>query len=294
MNITKHEGKYYREVQRKARKGEFIKVVKVGCHDPGLSIGDVQKVVAECDVYVETNTRNGFYDVNSSEYIVLEPIVCMTDEPHPEIAEGSTFVVVDDTDLYTFRTGDIIMLVENDKSSSPWFKSTTYPHNCCYWHCISPLNIIYKDNGYTKSFSVDGETEIKPKQEDHKQIVMEPIARAGENIKCGDLLVLHDDGKAYRAEPKKRTYTAEQIQEAKDIVYRIIASTTPDKAYAFDRHSNRTLCRLLSNEGNKKWVEIGCNRAKCSPNDEWQDDVGKCVAICKLTGEPMPKWVRGE
>ena len=95
--------------------------------------------------------------------------------------------------------------------------------------------------------------------------------------------------------PVKRVYTAEQIQEARDIVYRIIAECTLSGiAYAFVRLGNKTLCRQLSSVGAKIWHEIKCVRAECLDTDTWNDDVGRCVALCKLTGEKLPKWVRNE
>jgi hypothetical protein len=335
MNITKHEGKYYQEVARVAKVGELVKIVAITQrHTPQICVGDIHLVTgipAGCGD-IETD-RDNVFSLQDREYVVLEPLTVMTDEPHPEIAEGSTFVVVDDKNLWSeMSKGDIITLTENDNSKAPYFSNNK---RIVVWNCLSPLNIIYKDkaepkncdtcayeenlmcnwpcaccsnfanykpkeakqDGYVKSFSVKGETEIKPKG-------------YGRCSECGHLGDIHADQFCKECKhltstkdnwtpippvtPTKRTYTAEQIQEAKDIVYRIIANTTPEKAYAFDRRSNRTICRLLSNEGNKKWVEIGCNRAKCPPSDAWQSDVGKCVAICKLTGEPMPKWVRGK
>jgi hypothetical protein len=31
----------------------------------------------------------------------------------------------------------------------------------------------------------------------------------------------------------------------------------------------------------------------CSDSDEFQPDIGRMVACCKLMGEPLPEWVKG-
>jgi hypothetical protein len=93
-------------------------------------------------------------------------------------------------------------------------------------------------------------------------------------------------------EPVKRTYTPEQIAEARDIVYRImIDKTTFGITYAFERCGNVMYCRTLSSEGAKMWREISCGRADCPDNTEWQDDVMRMKALCKLTGESCPAWL---
>jgi hypothetical protein len=283
MNITRYNNRYYKEVARKAKVGEIIRLL--------VGQGDVEKddILQIVDAKEWGNKLPRYRDASgcyleNDEYVVLEPLTVMTDAPHPEIAEGSTFVVVDDRDSAgAVSTGDVVTLTNNDGTKVPHFDSD---EKLLLWRRLSPLNIIYKDApkqetvtiyGYNDSGSPVAEAVPVPGVSKTKFKSINPKPTVCPT--CGQPL------------PQKRVYTAEQIREAKDIVYRIVASATPDKAYAFDRRGNRTLCRLLSNEGNKTWVEIGCNRAKCSPNAEWQDDVRKCVAICKLTGEPMPKWI---
>jgi hypothetical protein len=113
--------------------------------------------------------------------------------------------------------------------------------------------------------------------------------------------------------PIKRVYTAEQIQEARDIVYRIMTSqksflsairlyTYPPNSITYldvkdaqNKSKPRTIAKLIFEHlSDCDWSEARRSIAFCHDNDEWNDEVGRMVAICKLTGEKLPKWVRGE
>ncbi|HET7616080.1 MAG TPA: hypothetical protein VFK27_03900, partial [Bacillales bacterium] len=73
--ITKHEGRYYREIKRKAREGELIKIV-APFEASDYSIGYIAQVYASSfDGIVFFKDTLG--DPNSAylhEYLVLEPI----------------------------------------------------------------------------------------------------------------------------------------------------------------------------------------------------------------------------
>jgi hypothetical protein len=111
-------------------------------------------------------------------------------------------------------------------------------------------------------------------------------------------------------EPAKHRYTPEQEQEARDIVYRLVMKQdctvaiylrTEKTNYldAFDRPNygrphTIAIQLLRASEATHDWIEDCRAVAFCSPHDEWSDDVGRCVALCKLLGEPLPVWIRGD
>lgn len=80
-----------REVSRKAKVGEFIRIVtkENGTHYPELKIGDIHKVVRMgCFDKVVTDKRNTFSDEETSEYVVLENY--NPEKPMPAISIMST------------------------------------------------------------------------------------------------------------------------------------------------------------------------------------------------------------
>ena len=145
------------------------------------------------------------------------------------------------------------------------------------------------------------------------------------HIKAGDLVTLQKndgtrcpfftapDGRVIAiwwellAPPSKHRYTPEQEQEARDIVYRLMMGLPCinvvkitclqehflDPIDRINRDKPHTVARLLGTFGNPKpmWSEEKRAVSFCQPNDEWADDIGRMVAICKLLGEPLPKWV---
>jgi hypothetical protein len=131
------------------------------------------------------------------------------------------------------------------------------------WYRLSPLNIIYKDKP-TKQY-----TEIRCKE-------------------CGQV-VAYDE-----VIPQKRVYTAEQIQEAKDIVYRIMTNLIGGVTIDFLFLGKVTKCVKLIYKGNNDWTETESAKVRCSDGDEYNRDIGMMVAICKLTGTDCPSWVRGK
>jgi hypothetical protein len=258
MNITKHEGKYYREVKRVAKVGELVKVVSTDAKRPvkdTYQLGDIFTADPKNTIYP------GYVFISAGqltadEYVVLEPLTVMTDEPHPEIAEGSTFVVV-------YRAGDVqqgrVVTLSRNDDEKPLFENNRY---WLSWYHLSPLNIIYKD---------------KPKTIDFKVTYCEH---------CGHVMSVEEL-------PVKRVYTAEQIQEAKDIVYRLMTKSK-NKTYAFQTDGKETICKAIYRNGRAGWSEGSRATAICSDGDMWSCTVGQLVSICKLTDTDCPSWVRGK
>lgn len=95
--------------------------------------------------------------------------------------------------------------------------------------------------------------------------------------------------------PAKHRYTPEQEAEAREIVYRLM-TRRPDRAYRFRSYQNdsrRTYATEYTVEQGYI-VSENNNYTRCSPNDEWSDDIGRMVAISRLLGEPLPEWIRGD
>ena len=112
----------------------------------------------------------------------------------------------------------------------------------------------------------------------------------------------------YKSEQKgKHSYTAEQIAEAKRIVLDALkdlyqnckgsivfgtAETNPNiiRAYFFSKDETR----MRSNKGERVALEaqnVGYASAKCSSNDEPNEWIGKCVALCKALHKPIPAFI---
>jgi hypothetical protein len=119
----------------------------------------------------------------------------------------------------------------------------------------------------------------------------------GEDVKCGQLLEIKDDGLAYRAvaEPQKRTYTNEQIQEAKDIVSRLTMDMIDNqKIPMFKFDGDKTTCKVMYTGNLHGEFSYEKGTATCSNNDTFNRWIGRMVALCKALGEPLPKWVIGD
>ena len=119
------------------------------------------------------------------------------------------------------------------------------------------------------------------------------IGTAGEDLKAGDLLMIDKNGYLVKHRVEKRKWTNEQIQEAKDIVYGFCTNIAYGYAITFVITGEKTLARKIQDIGRKTWTEVSCNRSTPSPNDEYNIEIGKMVACCKLLHESLPKWVLG-
>ena len=60
------------EVRRKAKVGEYIKIVEKGNHGPWLVVGDIHKVTNVTERYIDTDKGNVFQNRETNEYVVLE------------------------------------------------------------------------------------------------------------------------------------------------------------------------------------------------------------------------------
>ncbi len=65
----------YVEVNRQAKVGELIKIVKKGAHGPELNVGDIHRVTGKANSgTIGTDKGNRFIGTEHNEYVVLEPV----------------------------------------------------------------------------------------------------------------------------------------------------------------------------------------------------------------------------
>lgn len=121
-----------REARRKAKVGEYIKIVKEGDHDPVLQIGDIHKVT-NTEIYkVETDKDNIFYNDKTDEYVVLENYNPEKSEPveptqpkdeylsykkvkrRAEVGEYMLVVNAENVPGDDYKNGDIIKCISRD------------------------------------------------------------------------------------------------------------------------------------------------------------------------------------
>ena len=158
----------------------------------------------------------------------LEPLTPMTDEPHPEIEEGTKFVVIKKMSL--LEIGNIVTLVENDNTNMPMFSFGNHTR-WLYWKTLSQI------------------------------------------------------------EPLKHRYTADQIEEAELVIGKIVAGLSDFDSIFFPtvRDGKTTQAQLNKGIG----VSFEGAIAKCSPNDEFNQTIGRMVALCKATDTELPEWIKG-
>lgn len=100
----------------------------------------------------------------------------------------------------------------------------------------------------------------------------------------------------------KHRYTDSQIEEAKRIVLDTIREYAEKREYIlFDsmgKHADN-YCGYLISKGSQTDFDDGeftasgvkAGESKCGPNDEPNEWIGKCVAVCKLLGKQIPRFI---
>jgi len=165
------------------------------------------------------------------------------------------------------RVGELVLIVDGDGHGNPV-------------GTVGKVKYVYEITPTTGWIDIEfGDGCIRLEQ----YVVLAPVTMSNEPHppvcpSCGQIL------------PVKRTYTAEQIEEAREIVYRLMTAEN-NEAICFFRHGQKTGVRKLVNKGDKVWFEKSTNKAECSDTDECQDDIGRMVALSKLTGTPLPEWL---
>jgi len=224
---------------------------------------------------------------------------CLSDEPHPEFKIGDMFRVVKKG--FCVEVGDVAVLSENDGTRCPFFNiENGEPQVAISWKFLIPIVEDQNPGENLKSKSTKQITDVW--FEEVKDFVRRQPTITYKKIVMG-----------YCGEEKPATkyaYTQEQIQEAKEIAYRLLCNPglgcciltrlyeyggCYDKKDEKNERRKHTLAILIkiSFDG-LRYQEEKRSVAFCSPNDEFNEDVGRMVALCKLLENPLPKWVKGE
>ena len=110
------------------------------------------------------------------------------------------------------------------------------------------------------------------------------------------------------AKKEKRKYTSGQISQAKAIATQIMFTPVGCSAILLRRYINagaydskdsenkgtpRTIAILFGLAPFLTYAEEKRAVAVCCEDDEWNEDVGNMVALCKLMDRDMPAWVHG-
>lgn len=81
----------------------------------------------------------------------------------------------------------------------------------------------------------------------------------------------------------KHRYTDEQIAEAQRIIGEIVASLPDWNNYAFSRHDDITF--MYEND------QLTDRGARCFKTDEYNQTIGRMIALCRHVGRPLPEWL---
>lgn len=84
---------------------------------------------------------------------------------------------------------------------------------------------------------------------------------------------------------QKHRYNAEQIAEAQRIIGEIVANMGEHTGIDFWRANNTTCVKIE----NQIFRRMDCSN--CSPNDEFNQTIGRMVALCKVTNTKLPDWI---
>ena len=292
----------------------------------GLKVGDVI-TLDEND-----NTRDPWFMMNGHRYcenwenlapVEAEPTQAspLYRQPYPHFVEGTSFRVVRVDPGDVCKVGDIVVLHENDNTHDPWFKMPSGDISCLFWDQVAPIET--KEEPKRVPMTNVPHPEIK---EGAKFVVLE----AGCGFNVGDIVTLHHNDQTVNPHFKRDTdahmayahwgylapidtehrYTEKQKQEARDIVYRLMTRRDPliavqtctfpggyldlkDSGNKDRPHTVAILIERMYESSPRYWREAGRAVAYCSPGDEWSDDIGRMVALCKLLDKPLPGWIHG-
>ena len=75
-----------------------------------------------------------------TQYPDWQKLTPLPHEPRPDEKIGAKFVIVDEEYRSYFKLGDIVELVENDKTTNPYFKLIgKLDESCCFFQSLAPL-----------------------------------------------------------------------------------------------------------------------------------------------------------
>lgn len=87
----------------------------------------------------------------------------------------------------------------------------------------------------------------------------------------------------------KRSYTVEQIKQAKELLGQMMVEALGDKATGvmFVRKKKNITCLLNADDID----DISSGKATCNKQDEFNTWIGRCVSICKALHKPIPAFI---
>ena len=332
-NTTTYNGRQYREVKRKAKVGELVKVTNRR-GDRCFENGDVCKVLKDymflrirtkknSDFGEEPPTcRQPFSLIGDNEYVVLEPIE--KEQPKPFSKEfykkhNNDWLCGDCGHWNRDNVGWCVKCHDehNHKQDKPM---TDEPHpdiarrstfrvvidtGSCLYENGDILQLTENDNSKCPYF--------KNKTKDDRLVVCHWYRLIPINIIHKETTkdIINNIGKIPKEQYTfKRTWTDAEITEAKRYVADKMYSLTKDGQfilfYTCKAHPGKTVAQLFQvgdeivfggfavKDLKITGEEIKTVIAKCCDTDTFNDDIGKMIAVCKLFNEPYPTWIRGE
>lgn len=241
-----------KEVKRNAEVGEYIKIVKKLAEDDPYETGDIFKVIRKSDWFV------GDVRVNSE---------CKDD------------VYVDKLE-YVVLEG-----YKPEKAESP-----AEPKEERRKAKVGDTIRVLKDNGGPVTAGSVWE------------VTATDFNLGVKNGKSGGGYVVSRDNYVVLS-PGKHRYTDSQIAEAKRIVLDIIREYAEKVSYVLFNKSedSKEVTAFVTNSESRLGAVPGADVlsvigfatgvAKCSPNDEPNLWIGKCVALCKALRKPVPRFI---
>lgn len=93
----------------------------------------------------------------------------------------------------------------------------------------------------------------------------------------------------------KRKWTEEEISAAKEISHKIILELYDNFVFpVFYQPTDNNIMVDIDfghNFGKDRNYKKTVAYANCSKNDEYNVEIGRCVALCKATGKPIPEFI---
>lgn len=246
-----------KEVKRPAKLGEFIKAIRVDCADEGrFRVGAILKVTSVPDEGFWKGKavcyNNTYCVIKHDQYIVLEGY-------SPDKAESPAEPKEENQKA---KVGDTIKVLKDN--GGPVTKGTVWEVTR-----IDSCRLTVKNEKYSGNYAVN----------------------------LDNYVVLS---------PGKHRYTDSQIEEAKRIVLDIIREYAEKDEQITIHHVKDSIAEyeavIIHHDTDISAVPVcyGKKRyffdseyavSKCGPNDEPNEWIGKCVAVCKLLGKPVPRFI---
>ena len=326
---AKHSKAKVREVKRKAKVGETIKVVKAQCN-PTYENGDiltVRRISPGGGVWVKDFSGGEAY-LCDSEYVVLENCK-VTDSKSKEVkrkAKVGEYVKMLDTDagyckddiceviaLYKGGDGDVFIRTKEMQSSYDAVDASR-PIEQPFSYAMQSEYVVlegYKPEQEEPTKAKVGDT-IKILKDNCGKVKPGTIWKVKSIDFGGDLRITHKDDDLVWAcrhdnyvviSSGKHSYTAEQIAEARQIVLDTICELAKDSIYVFFTGTDENIETIayIAGKGISVFGENGSTQqtlnglkagnSKCSDHDEPNEWIGKCVALCKALKKPVPNFI---